>query len=1018
MAKRGELYRCHISSFLISKVQTPGVQSQWTLNLEPIGDSELLSGTLVELRVRLEGPTLGLSPKSRVRLDILEEDVVIDDKVDSLVGPDASPPDSGFNALQRETEYVALGENESLGDFLDYLRRDRAPEYRDRLFLIEEYGDSPAFDILAFWQADRRSEAIGDSEFYFIVNVDEQFDDKTEKILNVTPETLSAPPPGAALEDRLVEPETDLVALREASDEVQKDFQNEEEAKQSGWQPPEPSTRPEPPIVPDPATATAARGQVTAAQLPPPPPPPIDTGPEAWPFPHPQGSVDQDQVKAGTSPFDGSVIAILRSWDTFRPTSERYAISFDFNRAIRWGQLLFGARAFAVIEGPIVGDNPPRYYTVRTNLLFALGAASLEAAEGGSGFIGVDVRYWQIEQRDPERNMYIVRLIGTTDNQVVIPNFPAHRNEFCMQLTGTPFDMDKGCSYDLQVVNASIPTDRAVSEVYADINQAINQGRNDDAARMLIELNWNAFALVSPERRGKFLAILLQYLTVARRTIASDVGNRTETAIREIVHSVNSPDELKQVVGELNGREEIRLIVGRMDNKLWSLLTDIGERLGKDVEIRIDFQFLLDLFQTGIGGNPAIIQPFRFQIRPDGSLHIELAGTDELYTAANTFLNFGKSFIEGFATLIFHPDKVAKGLWALIKGAVMIELARQGVPFALEWVNNELIPGVKRLARTIVNAWKGAQILADALGGEQGNRFLTDIVMRVKWAVVWEVASFFIGLGEVAAAVKTVGRAVEEVAGLLRLTRTVTAEERALGKLGDFANLAARSGISHADDATRILTHLPPEDLQPLTRALANVEPRNFSNLNQLAGRLDESGRRILNNIEDRMLALDSIDRRLPGTLATDSADAFGRLTNLPGATNPKLTQIFSSTGPLADREISNLLQTANALPPSALSGAGAVPFDTVRAISGRPGSFNALLRDGSDAVVGMLRQSGGDVRLMEKNFDALRVLRNQAPEADSAAVASRVLAGDRAALADLRNARHTLDVMKGRCLL
>jgi hypothetical protein len=48
-----------------------------------------------------------------------------------------------------------------------------------------------------------------------------------------------------------------------------------------------------------------------------------------------------------------------------------------------------------------------------------------------------------------------------------------------------------------------------------------------------------------------------------------------------------------------------------------------------------------------------------------------------------------------------------------------------------------------------------------------------------------------------------------------------------------------------------------------------------------------------------------------------------------------------------------------------------------------------------------------------------MRVLRRQAAsEAEGAAVANRVLQGDRAALSELRDARRTVEVMKGRCLI
>jgi hypothetical protein len=1014
MAKRGTLYRCHLCSFLFGGdgPQTPGLDVTWTRSLQPVQDTTVLSGTLVELYGRIDPPGPKLSPDSRVRFDILEEDFLLtgglDDRIDSLVGTNARPPDEGFRVLQRETEYVTLGDNECVSDFIDYLRRNRAPAYRDRIYLLEEPGDAPVFHVLTFWEATRR-EDYADSEYYFILNIDEDVDDQTEQTLNVTSDTLPSPASGAALDEKPPETDIDFTIVGDAINAVFDEFESEQQALKSGWQPPDVGAPA--PAEDGGAIKAAARQQVRTAQAPPPERIAIDIGLEPWPFAHPQGPVEQDVVKVGTSPFEDSAIAIMRSWDTFRPSGDRYAVSGDFNRAIRWGQLLFGARAFAVIEGPLVSENP-RYYTVRTNLRYALGAnAFVTLPGGGSGFVGVDVRYWQIEQRDGDRKSYMVRLIGTTDNAIIIPNYPAHRDETCTQLIGN-------CPFDWRQLESVIPHEQAEREVFAQINEALGQKREDDAARMLIELNWNAFALVSLERRGEFLRILLDSITIMRRTLQANIGERIEIAILEIVHSVKTPDELKRVVGVLQGHSEIQLIVGRMDSKFWTLLTDIGERLGEGIEIRVDKAFIFNLFQDSIGGNaPLLGIGLKVHMRPDESVEIDRANLDEIYTIGNTFLNFGKGMIEGFAMLIQHPDKVLEGVWALLKGLAMIQLAGNGVPFAQKWVDEKLVPGIKQLAKGLLNGWRGAQILGDALGGDEGRKLFTDIVMRVKWAIVWEVASFFIGVGEIADAVKVVARGVEEAAGMLRVSKAVTTGEEAVGKLTKFSELAsATGGMGKAGEAQRLLTHLPANDIKLLERTLANAETRSFRSLDALAAQAGPEGEKALSHVAERMKALQTIESRVPGRLANDGADAFERLTQLPGASNERLGQVLGS---MTEREMNNLLDTASRIPPSALGREGAIPFETVRTIANRPQSYNALAREGYDAVSSMLRQSGGDVRLMEKNFDALRVIRGQASsEAEGAALANRVLQGETEAVADLANARRTLDVMKGRCFL
>jgi len=1010
MATRGTLYRCHLCSFLFGGdgPQTPGLDVAWTRSLYPIDESAILSGTWVELYGRIDDPGPRLTPGSRIRFDILEEDYLLtgglDDRVDSLVGTNAEAPEEGFRPLPRRTEYVTLGANETVSDYVDYLRRNRAPEYRDEIFLLEEPGEPPVFHVLGFWEASRR-EDYADSEYYFVLNIDGDVDDKTEQTLNVSADPLATSVPGAGLEQRAERIDIDLTLFNQAVADVIQEFEAEQHVVESGSQPADTDAAAE--TSPDGQPSGAGR-QVLSAQ---PAPTSLEVPPaeeERWEFQHPQGDVSQDVVRSGPSPFEGNAVAIMRSWDTFRPSGDRYAISVEFNRAIRWGQLLFGARAFAVIEGPLYGGVPPRYYTVRTNLLFSLGANQLQPLPGGG--VGVDVRYWQLEQRDQDRNSYIVRLIGTTDNSIVIPNYDIHINETRAQLRG-------GFPFKASELTSVIPNDIAVREVFGGIGDALRQNRTDDAAKMLIELNWNAFSLVPPTRRGDFLRVLLDSLTITRRTVQAHVGERIETAILEIVHSVETADELREVVGRLRGHDEIRLMVGRMDNKFWQLLTDIGKKLGEHVDIRVDKAFLFNLFQDSIGGNPALLGAGpRVRMRPDGSVFIEDANLDELYTIGNTFLNFGRGMIEGFAMLIAHPDKVLQGVWALVKGIAMIDLASHGVPFAVQWVNDVLVPGIVHIAEDLLNAWKGAQILGDALGGDEGSRLVTDIVMRVKWALVWEVASFFIGVGEIADAVKVVARGVEEAAGLLRVSRAVTRGEEAVNGINRFAEAAARSGLGRADEARRLVTHLPADDIRLIERTLASAEGRTFRTLDDLAAHVGPDGEAALTRIAERMKALQTIEARVPGRLANDGADAFERLARLPGATDEGLSRMFAS---MTEQEVNNLLDVANHIPPSALTGGSAIPLETMRAIAGRPGSFNTLAREGYDAVASMLSHSGGDVRLMEKNFEAMRVLRRQAAsEAEGAAVANRVLQGDRTALSELRDARRTVDVMKGRCLI
>lgn len=195
MAKRGTLYRCHLCSFLFGNggPQTRGVVSRWTYDLVPVNEVEISSGTEVELLVEIdESAGLTLEPDLMVRFDILEEDYLLtggqDDFIVSLLGTATTQPESDFRTEQRETIFYELDEGD---DVLENIRRFKMwhPQtYRSTILVLEQpSGEGLRYTIVAWWTAERL-EDYANSEFYFIVNVNETFDDQSGPIMDVNPE--------------------------------------------------------------------------------------------------------------------------------------------------------------------------------------------------------------------------------------------------------------------------------------------------------------------------------------------------------------------------------------------------------------------------------------------------------------------------------------------------------------------------------------------------------------------------------------------------------------------------------------------------------------------------------------------------------------------------------------------------------------------------------------------------------------------------------------------------------------
>jgi hypothetical protein len=194
MAKRGSLYRCHLFSF--SGPETEGVESEWTQDLAPIGDEEVLSGEPVELHVKIDGALHPLKPDAKIRLDILEEDWLLtggnDDAVLSIVGTGAPRPEDDFPIEERTTVHRLAAPGQEPLAALRAWRTEAGAAAASQILLLEQPGEKTAtFHIVAGWIA-QRLEDYANSEMNFIVNVDDDFEDQTEQILDVSPD--KAPP--------------------------------------------------------------------------------------------------------------------------------------------------------------------------------------------------------------------------------------------------------------------------------------------------------------------------------------------------------------------------------------------------------------------------------------------------------------------------------------------------------------------------------------------------------------------------------------------------------------------------------------------------------------------------------------------------------------------------------------------------------------------------------------------------------------------------------------------------------
>lgn len=198
--KRGSAYRCHFFSY--AGPQTKGVLSQWTQHLQPFGDRVALTGEVVELFTTINPDVYPITDQARIRFDILEQDHFLtglrDDAIGSLLGTGAKPKD-GLKPQNKTTVFQKLEGGQTLQGFVEKFKQTQSA-YQDNILIVEEPQNGKNRHHLLTWWTAQRLEDYLNSEFYFIVNVNDAFEDQSEEILDVS---STAIPTGNTVEDKV-----------------------------------------------------------------------------------------------------------------------------------------------------------------------------------------------------------------------------------------------------------------------------------------------------------------------------------------------------------------------------------------------------------------------------------------------------------------------------------------------------------------------------------------------------------------------------------------------------------------------------------------------------------------------------------------------------------------------------------------------------------------------------------------------------------------------------------------------
>jgi hypothetical protein len=691
---------------------------------------------------------------------------------------------------------------------------------------------------------------------------------------------------------------------------------------------------------------------------------------------HPRGEVGQDRVISNPSPFEDRLIAIFPHFEAVKVRSERYAVASDLTRAIRWGLFLFGARSFVILEGPF-GRPESRYYALGTNRAIHLPTVSRGSSlqlPGGEELFGIAGQtHWETEFRDEQSNLYLLRVLLSTEGNEIFPPNRRLAEEFYQELALSPPERGR------------IPTELARSLVFGEIDRLIANDELEEAAQRLAELDANAFALVNWETKVAYLQTLIDAWT----------REPQEIAIVEILKSIDSRSELLAALNRLQQDGLYEQLFNDIDkfDTLWSLFVTVGRRFGSSDAIT--FEFLVDLLQQA-GLIPRNLDDVARRITLSPTVIISPDLLAEIEEAARGFVRFLGGSLEAIWLLISEPEKVVEGIAQLVKLAVMVQLAQLGYPPAVDYIGNIL----SQMSRQVVFGFRGAQIL-----GITGN-----VLRRIKWAIIWEVASWFIGVGEVRAILSGVG-ITERVAAIARITRLLglvgraTEAERIAGKLQSVARIVSRSSrrFGQEDEVLRILSRLPEEDVNRLARALEGIDIDETLDLARLEQRLGDASDTLR-----RAETLSELATKAGG-LSDEVVEVFHTLARRSQLTTDELADVVRL---IPEGEGSRFIQTVRTIPETALRPGSSASGDLLKAIAQSPQRMDALLNLGYDTFAAIYRRAGRRAETADQYLNALTDIERNLPVETRATEFRQLLdgleQGDIRAWIQLEDARRT----------
>ncbi|GKQ37928.1 AHH domain-containing protein [Streptomyces sp. A012304] len=518
-----------------------------------------------------------------------------------------------------------------------------------------------------------------------------------------------------------------------------------------------------------------------------------------------------DRVVEGPSSLDRHIVMPLTGGRVAALGGEpRHVRARDLTRAIQLGLGVFGTTSFALLEGPVgareswvwaIGTTP----TVSNNDLRRT-QARLPVGREMQPVTGGEIYRSLV---DDAGDRYAVLAVVTKEHHPVTPDKEAGRAFAERMARGGP----------------GLSEEETRQLVFGDLDQLVEQVLGGDATRLqeaadrLARLGVDAFDLVDWPTKSRYVQVLIEAWTMAEH----------ERAVVDIMKSLRSVVELQAVRERLAEAHVAEKFFDDIGDTLWDLLITVGGRFGGKGPLTVDS--VTRLFREAFALPPEV----REAIRRDGPTAVAGQVARSLWleveTAIGAVVNLLYGMVEGLALVLTRPAQVVEGLSELARLVVLFELAGYG--YAPAQAECALL--VKQIGPKLVAGLRGAALL------HVGERAFA----KVRSAVVVEVASWFVGIGEIKAAAEAAGIAekLAVVARFLSLIGKVarTAEGELIARRLVRVARAMRAGsailreVRADEEILRLLSALPAEDERRLGLLLQRVDVAEGTTLAELA---------------------------------------------------------------------------------------------------------------------------------------------------------------------------------------